>query len=211
MKKSGFTLLEMAVTVFIFGLIGVIAVQLLSQSVRTTDKVIHRTQVLGEWHRAMALLEQDFLQLSHRSIRDEYGVTQPSFLAIDETGVEFTRLGWQNALSQQRSELQRVYYFLDGTNLIRRFWSVLDRPYEAEFVDQLLLSGVESIEFRMIDSQGRDHPFWPATDVDGEEIQSANLIAVQLNMKLIALGEVSQLWLVPESPQMRSSPEIDKT
>ena len=199
MRARGFTLLEMVVTIFIFGVIGVIAIQLLSQSVRVTDKVISRSEVLAEWHRAMSILEQDFLQHVDRSIRDEYGDRLPGFLAFNETEVEFTRSGWQNPLIQQRSELQRVGYFLQGDQLIRRYWSVLDRPFDAPYVDQVILSTVQSIEFEMIDSDGKQHSYWPIVQDESSEISMARLIAVRMTLNLYTLGEVGQIWLVPET------------
>lgn len=203
MRFRGFTLLEMVVTVLIFGIVGVLAVQLLSQSVRTTEKVIHRSMVLSDWHRAMNIIEQDLLQMNDREIRDEHGDYQPS-LIVDTSGqIEFTRTGWRNILGHQRSEQQRVSYFLYANQLYRRYWNVLDRAQDSEPIEQLLLPNVQSIEFELIDRTGREHYFWPPSSyADDEEIFSP-LVGIRVTFELPQLGTVSHLWLVPTA--MRST------
>lgn len=206
MRPRGFTLIEMAVTVFLFGVIGVLAIQLLSQSVRATDKIISRGHVLNEWHRAMTILEQDFLQLSHRAIRNDYGDLTPSLLMSNPGEIEFTRLGWQNPLSHQRSDQQRVLYFLLDRQLIRRYWSVLDRSVEAPFIDQVLLSNVDSVNFLVIDRGGRDYNYWPAASDVSIPSSITSAVAIQMSIELAQLGQISQIWLIPERVPLRHSP-----
>ena len=198
MRRRGFTLLEMVVTVLIFGIVGVLAVQLLSQSVRTTEKVIHRSTVLGEWHRAMNIIEQDLLQINGRQIRDEFGDYLPGVLA-DSEQIEFTRGGWGNFLGDQRSEQQRVAYFLHENQLIRRYWEVLDRAQDTEPIDQLLLPTVNSIQFELLDRNGDEHYFWPPSSYADEGEIYSPLVAVRVTLDLPQLGTVSHLWLVPIS------------
>ncbi|MCY3858301.1 MAG: type II secretion system minor pseudopilin GspJ [Gammaproteobacteria bacterium] len=197
MRRRGFTLLEMVITVLIFGIVGVLAVQLLSQSISTTEKVIHRSTVLSDWHRAMNIIEQDLLQINDRVIRDELGDYQPS-LVVDESGqIEFTRNGWRNILGHQRSEQQRVLYFLYENQMFRRYWDVLDRAQDSEPIDQLLLPNVHSVEFELIDRTGREHYFWPPSSYAGEEESFSPLVAIRVTFDLPQLGTVSHLWLVP--------------
>lgn len=196
MGHRGFTLLEMVVTVLIFGIVGVLAVQLLSQSVRTTEKVIHRSTVLGDWHRALNIIEQDLLQINGREIRDEFGDYQPGVLA-DNDQIEFTRGGWGNFLGDQRSEQQRVAYFLHEDQLIRRYWEVLDRAQDTEPVDQLLLPSVNSIQIVLLDRNGDEHHFWPPSSYAEEGEAHSPLVAVRVTLDLPQLGTVSHIWLVP--------------
>lgn len=197
MKSRGFTLLEMVVTVLIFGIVGVLAVQLLSQSVRTTEKVIHRSTVLADWHRAMNIIEQDLLQVNGREIRDEHGDYQTSVIVDSSGQIEFTRNGWRNILGHQRSEQQRVSYFLFENQLFRRYWDVLDRAQDSEPIDQLLLSNVNSLDIELIDRTGREHYFWPpSTYAEANEVYSP-LVGIRVTFDLPQLGTVSHLWLVP--------------
>ena len=197
MRRRGFTLLEMVVTVLIFGIVGVLAVQLLSQSVRTTEKVIHRSTVLADWHRAMNIIEQDLLQVNEREIRDELGDVQPSVLVDTSGQMEFTRNGWHNILGHQRSEQQRVSYFVYENQLFRRYWDVLDRAQDSEPIDQLLLPNVNSFEVELIDRTGREHYFWPPRSYAEAEEAYSPLVGVRVTFDLPQLGTVSHLWLVP--------------
>ena len=207
MRLRGFTLLEMIVTVFIFGIVGVVAVQLLAQSVRTTEKVIHRSAVLGEWHRAMNILEQDVVQVNHREVRDEHGDYQPGVL-VDASGqIEFTRNGWRNILGHQRSEQQRVAYFLHENQLFRRYWDVLDRAQDSEPIDQLLLQNVYSVEFQMIDRTGREHYFWPTSSYTDSTETYSPLVGIRVTLELAELGTITHLWLVPENLRNSSASE----
>ena len=199
MKTRGFTLLEMVITVFLFGIVGVLAVQLLSQSVKTTEKVIHRSTVLGQWHRAMNILEQDFLQVNHRGIRDEFGDRQPGLTVSSMGYIEFTRNGWPNVLSEQRSNQQRVSYFLHENQLFRRYWQVLDRAKDSEYVDQLVLQNVYSVGFEFVDSTGREHYQWPPSEYTSEAPSFSPLVAVRMTLDLAELGTISQLWVVPSN------------
>lgn len=209
MRRPGFTLLEMVVTVLIFGIVGVIAVQLLSQSVRTTEKVIHRSTVLGDWHRAVNIIEQDLLQLNGREIRDEYGDHKPGVLANSDQ-LEFTRRGWGNFLRDQRSEQQRVAYFLHENQLIRRYWEVLDRAQDTEPIDQLLLPFVNSVQFDLLDRNGDEHYFWPPSSYLDEAETFSPLVAIRVTLDLPHLGTVSHLWLVPiTTAPIRERSEIE--
>lgn len=200
MSRRGFTLLEMVITVLIFGIVGVLAVQLLSQSVRTTEKVIQRSTVLADWHRAMNIIEQDLLQINDREIRDEFGDYQPSVSVDTSDQIEFTRTGWRNILGHQRSEQQRVSYFLYENQLFRRYWEVLDRAQDSEPIDQLLLPNVYSLEIELIDRTGREHYFWPPRSFTEAEETYSPLVGIRVTFELAQLGTVSQLWLVPISP-----------
>lgn len=155
---------------------------------------------MSDWHRAMNMLEQDFLQLSFRRIRDEYGDEQARFLISGSGGAEFTRSGWVNPLGHQRSELQRVAYFMFENQLFRRYWNVLDRSKDSEPIDQLLLRNVQSIEFEVIDKAGREHYLWPpvVSEETGRSIDP--LVAVRVTMELVEFGTVSQMWLLPVLP-----------
>ena len=200
MRWRGFTLLEMVVAIFIFGLVGLLAIQLLTQSVRTTEKVIFRSTVVGEWHRAMNILDQDFLQMSARGIRDEFGDVRANLL-VDGSGlVEMTRSGWVNPLGYQRSDLQRVSFMLYENQLFRRYWNVLDRSQDSQPVDQLLLRNVRSLRFDMIDKSGREHGFWPPLRDPDRPSDYEPLVAVRMTLDVFEFGAVTQTWIVPEEP-----------
>ena len=206
MRQRGFTLLEMVVTVLIFGIVGVIAIQLLSQSTRISEKVIHRSQVVGEWHRGLIVMELDFAQLVHRAVRDEFGDEFPSLVLLNEETIEFTRHGWQNPLGLQRSDLQRVSYFVANNSIYRRFWSVLDRSKDTQPVDQLLIRDVSYIRFEIWDSLGNLHTYWPRAETELETTEITDAVMVSMFVASNAFGEVVRHWIIPATVLPQPTP-----
>ena len=202
-KASGFTLLEMVVAVGIFGLIGLIAGQLLSQSIEVTEKVLLRGERLTEIQRAIQILEWDVRQLTHRGVRDEYGDRLPA-LMLSNDSIEFTRRGWVNATDQQRSNLQRVRYYVEEGNLIRRFWIRLDRATDTPSHDQILLRDAANLRFEVIDSNIQVQSHWP-NPYPNAEGEQATAVAVAVSLAIDVDTELSLGWMIPEQVSFKDS------
>jgi general secretion pathway protein J len=195
-KQSGFTLIEVMVAFVIFAIIGVISSQLLSQTVRNHETLTERGVRLGEIHRAMLVLQRDIMQLTRRSIRDNYGDTQPSLLIGGEGAIEFSRVGWRNPLQLPRAQTQRVAYLVQDKKLIRGYWTVMDRAQDSEPAQQTLLEGVERAEFFAIDASGNEHTFWPQVGASPDDPQ-LSLVGVVLRIELKPYGIIERIWEVP--------------
>ncbi|HTP38243.1 MAG TPA: type II secretion system minor pseudopilin GspJ [Steroidobacteraceae bacterium] len=101
--------------------------------------------------------------------------------------VAFTRGGWTNPAGLQRSELQRVSYYVDQGELIRMYMPVLDAVAGDVPVKRQLLSGVKSLSFRFMDGNHTWQQGWPA-GVIGNAEQTATLrirpVAVEITVQL---------------------------
>ncbi len=195
-KARGFTLMEIIVVLAVFALIGVISGRIISGVLDNQRLLADRGDRLAEVQLAMKILQRDVMQLNARRIRDQLGdSTEPLMIGADGM-MEFTRAGWRNPLQQPRSELQRVGYIVQDDDLYRAYWSVLDRPPDAEPHLQKLLSGVKQIEFFALDVSGNEHSFWPllgdyATDPD------AALAGIIMRLEIEPFGVVERVWAVP--------------
>ena len=195
-KARGFTLIEIIVVLAVFALIGVISGRIISGVLDNQRLLADRGDRLAEVQLAMKILQRDVMQLNARRIRDQLGdSTEPLMIGADGM-MEFTRAGWRNPLQQPRSELQRVGYIVQDDDLYRAYWSVLDRPPDAEPHLQKLLSGVKQIEFFALDVSGNEHSFWPllgdyATDPD------AALAGIIMRLEIEPFGVVERVWAVP--------------
>lgn len=196
MQSRGFTLLEVMVVLAIFALIGVISSQIVSRVLNNQQLLAERGDRLAEVQRAMHILQRDIMQLNARTIRDQLGDPLQSLMIGADGMIEFTRAGWRNPLGQRRSELQRVGYIMQDENLLRAYWSVLDRPPDAEPNLQQLLSGVQQVEFFAIDVSGNEHSFWPLLG-DYATSPDTRLAGIIMRLDIEPFGVVERLWAVP--------------
>lgn len=191
--EGGFTLLEMLVALAVFAVIGVLASRILTGMVDVNEGTRDRGGALFAAQRAMSLIGRDVQQLTHRSVRDELGRTEAAVAIGGQALLEFTRLGWRNPLADPRAETQRVAYLHEDQSLLRLFWPVLDRAPGTEPVIQVLLTGVDEVEFVAHDDQGSQHRFWPAS-ADPEDRTA--LAAVEMRLSVEPYGRLERLWLV---------------
>ena len=194
-QTRGFTLLEVLVAFLIFGIIGVIASQLMSQTVRANESLSLRGERLGAVHRAMQIIQRDVMQMANRPVRDEYGgVLEPLMIGADGA-IEFSRVGWRNPLQLPRSQVQRVAYLVQDEKLLRGYWPVLDRAQDTEPAYQTLLEDVEQVEFYALDAGGNEHTFWPTAGAgDGDSI-----VGIVLRIDVAPFGVVERVWEVPSA------------
>jgi general secretion pathway protein J len=127
--SNGFTLVEVMVSLLIFGMLAAAGVALLSFSVRaqgvTAAKIDETTAIV----RLSSAMMADFAQAVDRRSRDRGGASGPAFVGA-ETGegaaVRMVRDGWTNIDAAPRSSLQTVAYRLNGTVLERVAWPFVD-------------------------------------------------------------------------------------
>ena len=80
-------------------------------------------------------------------------------LAIYETTP--TTSGYANPFSKsKRGTLQRVAYKLEGKNLLRLTWSVLDRPPHIEPSRRIMLNGVTGMNLGFLDNKNQIINAW---------------------------------------------------
>ena len=136
--KQGFTLLEMLVAIVIFAVVSGIAYSALNQTIKIGNRVSEADRRLSELQFALTYFNQDWMQVSPRKIRNQYGDTENQVVLADNR-ISFTRSGWNNLLQHKRSELQRVQYELVDHNLVRRYWRSLDQGIGEEPLTTVIL------------------------------------------------------------------------
>jgi general secretion pathway protein J len=112
-------------------------------------------------------MRQDFQTVSAtRGIRDNDGEAQYPFRFDSLTQrLECTHGGFPNPLGLARTGFERVSYQLENHKLIRSTWHVLDRAPRSEPVDATLLSDVDNVEWRFLDSKLQWQGSWPTSNV----------------------------------------------
>lgn len=189
--RNGFTLVELLVSLFIFGMLAAASVGLLSFSVRAQEAADARLDSLAEFRRAGALMTGDLAQAAARPTRDPAGRGRPAFIGSsgESNGLllAFVRRGWENVDEAPRPSLQRVEYHLEGGRLERRGAPRLDGA--ATLSPTTVLTGVRSLRLRYRDKEGAWRERWDPTD------PSELPHAVELAMDAQGSGQTRQLFL----------------
>lgn len=161
-SEGGFTLVELLVSLFIFGTLSAAAVALLSFSVRSQAAADVRLDELSAFRRAGALLTSDLAQAAPRLTRDPAGAPRPAFIGTsgETEGVvmAFVRRGWENFDDAPRASLQRVEYALVAGRLERRAYPRLDGA--AALPATTIWEGVRRVRLRFRNKEGEWRDRW---------------------------------------------------
>lgn len=129
-SEAGFTLIEVMVSLMIFGMIAAAGVAILSFSVKAQSSTGAKLDDISALTRTMSILSADLAQASNRSTRDEAGTTVPAFLGESGSGVtpmlRLVRAGWSNIDGTARSSMQKVAYRVDAGTLQRIAYPMVD-------------------------------------------------------------------------------------
>jgi len=209
MRRSGFTLIEVVIAIFIAAIMFAIGYRTLSQAMNDREALKTSQERVTEIQRGMRIVAQDFAQIAARPARDLQGAgdLQPAVLAAGSTDVvlTFTRTGWSNPAGVPRPAEQRVRYrFVDGS-LLREHWMSVDPALNTEPRERTLLTRVKSVEVRFLDPQTRNwQKQWPnglATGQTNPAIIDMTLrtrpLAIELTLVFEDWGKVQRIFEIP--------------
>jgi len=191
MKRAGFTLVEVLISLLIFALIAAAGASVLSLSIDNRFAVKAASDRTAELQRTRALLRADLGQAAARRSRGPTGRPQPQPMmgatAPGDPVLVLSRAGWSNPGEAARPSLQRVEYRLVEGRLERRVSSHLDgaRPGPP----QVLYEGVRDLTVTFL-RDGTEAPAFITT------LERPLPDAVRLTMTLEGYGPVEQLFLV---------------
>lgn len=196
-KVRGFTLIEVMVAVFVFGVLAATAYSTLNATLQSVSSVSEEMARLQQLQRSVQTLQLDFAQLNPRPIREELSTNSTPALIADlrrDYIVELTRSGWANPLNLPRAGLQRVAYRLEENQLIRAQWPVLDRTLGTEPREVILLEDVEEFDIRFLPATGDWRDTWPPNSNEpGPADLKLRPRAVEITMRLSDYGEIRRL------------------
>lgn len=195
-RSSGFTFIEMLLSVALFALVGLASIAVLTSVTKSDELSRESSQRLIEIQRTMLMLERDFMQISARHVRLDGEPAEKSRLIgaqylfeSEDHGVSFSRQGWRNpGMILPRSEIQAVAYRLQEGVLQRLFTLYPDAVTGTEPRIQLLQSDLTGFEVAYL--QG---------DQWQESWQDSNLpIAVKVTLQHSYLGRIERIFMLPD-------------
>jgi general secretion pathway protein J len=153
---------------------------------------------------AVRVLEQDFVQLAARPVRQPVG-DEPAQAALQgglpgtQPVVALTRDGWANPAGVQRTGLQRVAYYLENGTLRREHWDVLDPTLASITERRELLTHVKSFTIRYMDVSRTWQDQWPpqtSTVLVGQPLEATlreRPLAVEITLDTEDWGKIVRI------------------
>ncbi|PTD17211.1 type II secretion system minor pseudopilin GspJ [Sphingomonas fennica] len=188
--EHGFTLVELMISLLIFGLLASAGVALLGFSVRAQEASRERLGEIAAIRRVGAIMTSDLAQAAPRMVRDEGGVRQVAFTGEGggpgAVALGFVRRGWSNGGSAARASLQRVEYRLVDDRIERLTWPMLDGAQPSR--PGTVIRGVKSLTMRYR-RKGEWRDRWDP------ERPEAMPDAVEAVIDIEGIGPVRQLFL----------------
>jgi general secretion pathway protein J len=197
-RNTGFTLLELLVSLSIFALIGVMAYGGLQTVMTQKNSTEEASQQLADLQKAYRIMRRDLEQIVVRKIRNEFGDTLDELVGGSGfTGVEFSRAGHPNPAGFLRSDLQRVAYVADQDTLLRHTWRVLDRAQDSRPDEQVLVEGISRFSMLFLDEANEWLETWPPAQ--GLSATAVGLPqAVEVELELENIGIINWIFRLPQ-------------
>ena len=199
-QSRGFTLLEILVAIAIMAIMSVMTYRAVREARVAVEVTGGHMDRLREVQRAMNLLTGDFRTLAPRPIREPIGDGFSAALRRDPNGislVDLSHAGWPNGAGTPRGTVQRVNYQLQGLTLIRGYWNVTDPTLSSPMVTRKLLTQVERITIRYLNSGREWVEQWPPLGSPGDAGFRSRPMAVEITIVLTDYGEIKRLIEVP--------------
>jgi general secretion pathway protein J len=209
MRGRGFTLIEVAIAMFIAAIMFAIGYGAINQALIDRDALNISQERVTEIQRGMRVVAQDFAQITARAARDTSGTGQlmPAISADarSDSILTFTRTGWSNPAGIQRPAEQRVRYrFIDGS-LVREHWLAVDPALNTEPRQRVLLTRVKAVEIRFLDPVTRQWgEEWPKAAVATGPASPLTVdtllvrpLAIEFTVVLDDWGRVQRLFEIP--------------
>ncbi|MEJ2116092.1 MAG: type II secretion system minor pseudopilin GspJ [Gammaproteobacteria bacterium] len=204
-NSFGFTLIEVVIATFVFGLVAIMAYGGMNYVLKGQSQLQSSSKQLKDLQLTFRYFEKDINQMVNRSIRNQYQDLQPSFVGNEDKAFSFTHAGWRNPANLVRSKMQSVYYNLDVHILKRYTWGQLDGAIAEEIYATDLIEGVKSIQLRYLDQSNQWQSTWPP--LNSSSIQQTGVIqqfeiprALELTVKMENMDKIKRLFVAPAAP-----------
>lgn len=205
-NKSGFTLIEILIALFIFTILSMLLMAGLHNVINLQGGTERNAERLRKLQMALLIVSRDIEQAVNRPITNSSGKEERAFKGSAQN-ITFTHGGLANPNGAVlRSSLQRTRYESHDHALWRVTWPVLDQAPTTKPQERSLLDGVDEIRFQFLDKKGHLQHDWP-----GEGSSDALPIAVKIILTISNWGTMSQLYVISAQQEKLSTPMSSKS
>lgn len=191
-NKSGFTLLEILIALFIFSIVSLMLVGGLHTVINAQTGTETKAERLRELQMTLLVMSRDIEQAVNRPIVNADGKEEAAFVG-NENNFQFTHLGYANTpYTKTHGSLQRTGYAFNENLLSRLTWPALDQAPKTKAEIRPLLN-VTEVRFQYLDQQGHFRDKWPMDDDTSQPLPRA----VRINLTIPHWGKITQLYLIP--------------
>lgn len=195
--QSGFTLVEMLVSLSIFAMIAAMGVGLLRSSVDTQDAVQGRLKAMAGINRVRAVMANDLAQSLQRATRGQAGDPVPAFIG-SASGFAFVHGGAASGDGSPRSNVERVAYAFTGGEWRRATQPMLDGTALSD--GDRLIGEVANIAVRYRDAAGNWADSW--TSDPGDRLPRA------VEVRMTRTGRAPLVMLFLTAPSLPPPPVV---
>lgn len=218
-------MIEVVIAISIFAMLGFASYKVVNGLSLARETITKNSEELRQFVSAMNIINRDFSQLTPRKILDESAKNIPAFYSQGDYTIEFTRAGAPNPLMVKRAKVVRVAYRFteeleteelkeleknssilkvtgDGKQgyLLRYVWPVLDRGDEQKPRMQLVLVGVNSLEFEYLRDKNKWGDEWPPPASDENSSLTELPYAIKLKIDTKKYGSLERFFQIREFP-----------
>ena len=148
-RYNGFTLVEMMVSVAIFGVMASIIFPALIQFLDARESVDNKNKQLISMQKTFLFLAQDIRFASNRLGKDEFGDLGKATLSVGEDSlIELTSI-YPDLNLDGLGVPRRVRWVLEDNTLQRIQYPVMDPDSDTRTIKQTLLTGINSVEIEL--------------------------------------------------------------
>ncbi|HFB54494.1 MAG TPA: type II secretion system protein GspJ [Hellea balneolensis] len=157
-KQSGFTLVEVLVSLFIFALLSSSTLAVLTTTIKNKQQMAEKSTAIQERTLARILLKSDFAHTVIVPKFDSFAQPEPILFGGGNLGdnrvLSLSRIGWDNPGGlEKRSGLQAVEYVLEDGVLIRRTRARFNGVQTSTPSDQALVHDMNAVKFLFYDGE----------------------------------------------------------
>lgn len=157
-KQSGFTLVEVLVSLFIFSILSAATLTVLTLTLQSKAQLTAKSEMLRKRSITRVLLKADLAHTLVTPRMDEYGQILPiQFIGGNRDNgqiISLARTGWENPAGiETRSNLQSVAYRFERGVLTRHIRPKFNALSSVETLNQTLLSGLQTVRVTFFDGE----------------------------------------------------------